>query len=128
VRESEDVTAVLVIRKEQLEAFRRSLADDLLRRVASDLRRACPLETASLTGDALQTLIEAGRERAREFEIVAEEDLRRYLEFTLRHGTGFEVQPETAWAVEILRRRDLEPHERLNALDEYQLFAGRRRP
>lgn len=120
------MTAVLVIRKEQLEAFRRSLADDLLRRVATDLRRACPLETASLTGDALRTLIEAGRERAREFEIVAEADLRRYLEFTLR--TGFEDQPETAWAVEILRRRDLEPHEKLNALDEYQLFAGRRRP
>jgi hypothetical protein len=119
---------MLVVRRQQLEAFRRSLTEGLLRRLATDLRRACPIETAAVPGDALRILIEAAMKRAKEFEIVAEADIRRYLPFVFRHGAAFDVQPETAWAVQILRRRDLEPHEKLNALEEYQLFASRRRP
>jgi hypothetical protein len=119
---------VLVIRKEQLEAFRQSLTEDLRRRLVAHLRSACPAETAALTDEALAGLVDAERTRAREFAIVSEPDLRRYLEFALAHGSAFDMQPETAWAGEILRRRDLEGHEKLNLLDEHQLFSDRGRP
>lgn len=117
----------LTIRRAQLEAFRQGLTDALYVRLVKDLRLASPQQTASKSDEELRALCSREAPTARTFGIVAEDDLLRYLVLVLRQGPGFGVDAETAWAGSILRRRDLEAHEKLNLIDEHELFGSRDR-
>lgn len=113
---------MLTIRRAQLEAFRKSLTDTLHVRLARDLRSTCPRQTASMSDEELKAFCSREVPVARKYDVVAEDDLRRYLVFVLRYGQGFGADPETGWAGQILQRPDLEAHEKLNLMEEYERF------
>ena len=113
---------MLTIRPAQLEALRQALTDALHFRLVKDLRGACRQQTSSMSDDEMKALCSREIAVARTYEVVAEDDVLRYLVLVVRHGRGFGVDPETAWAGPILRRDDLEAHQKLNLIDEYLRF------
>ncbi|MFN7935040.1 MAG: hypothetical protein U0R19_17050 [Bryobacteraceae bacterium] len=108
----------LVIRAEQMEAFRRQLTTGLAARLLAGIERLYPGQACA----ALSPHIEAAIAAARACGIVSEEHLLHYLEFVLHYGPGFPDAQSTPWACEILRQTDLTAEEKLRRLDGYELF------
>ena len=70
----------------------------------------------------LRATIHAGIERAEQYDIVSEVDIRRYLESVIVYGPDFDTNPKTAWAGHILHNKALSGTEKMNRVDEYALF------
>jgi hypothetical protein len=116
------VNPKLVIRAEQMDAFRRQLTAGLARRLLTRLVLLYPEHTAAQSPSDLTTLIDAAITDARAYGIVSEDHLLHYLEFVLHYGPQFNDPQATPWASEILRQPNLTPAEKLRLLDGYELF------
>jgi hypothetical protein len=92
------------------------------------LRRSFPQQTGDMSANELSSLVLRSLDDARSYKLVGEQDLRRYFGFVVRYGPGFGQEPKTAWAKEILYRTDLEAHQKLNLLAEYELFGNSGQP
>ena len=113
---------MLKIRKEQMEAFK----SDILRKfedgMAVHLRSQFAEQTKRLREPELRELVHKGILRAREYEVMFEPDVCRYLECMIVHGVDFDKDAKTSWAGGILRRRDLDGREKMNHIDDYEMF------
>jgi len=122
------VNAKLVIRADQMNAFRRRLEADLAQRLAANLVLQHPDHTSGISAEALAELTTSAIAAGRTHGIVAEEHLLHFLEFFLHHGPLFGDPGITPWAARILQLTDLAPEEKLILLDAHELFGEGRRP
>lgn len=122
------MNAKLVIRAEQMNAFRRRLATGLAGRLTASLALHYPEHTAGMTADSLAQLASTAIATGRMHGIVAEEHLLHFLEFFLHHSPQFGDPIITPWAARILQLPDLTPEEKLTLLDAHELFGEGRRP
>ena len=113
---------MLVIRHAQLDGFSRDLRKKLEARLETHLRSVFPKRTASLPPGRLTALVRSGIDRAEEYSVKLEVDVRCYLEFMLCYGPEFDKDPKCAWAGEILQRAGLNGTEKINELSAYELF------
>ena len=86
------------------------------------LRSNFPERASSLDPPALSGVVQSGIDQAAKYGIETEPDIRRYLELALQYGAAFDADPKCAWASEILNRTDLDGTQKINLLDQYELF------
>jgi hypothetical protein len=114
----------LVVRREQMQVLEAYALEQFVTRMAARLRELFPCETAALSPPALQTLIREGVEKAESHAVTDESDVERYLEYVVRYGADFDSAEKIAWAGAVLRRSDLSGAQKMDALDDHDLFGA----
>lgn len=98
---------MLVIRREQLEAFRRYMSGQFEDRMVAHLKRYFPDRCAPLSDEEVRESIRYGVERADAYEICIEQDVSRYINLMYILGRDFDRDPDLPWAQAILSGRAL---------------------
>jgi hypothetical protein len=97
---------MLVIRREQMLAFRTLRLERLIEKL---MRIFAPLwpKTISQLGTGYRRFIEASVNRAVSYGIDTEASIGRFVNLCLVWGADFEMRPEHAWALRILKDSSL---------------------
>ena len=114
---------MLIIRHQQLQAFRRAAVQSFLDRLAEHLRGVAPELVGGLSPQALSDLLWKHIEDAHGYDLEAELDVARYVVLALRQGKGWRETPAVA---EILTSGRLRATEKLNALERLAVGSGGR--
>ena len=109
---------MLVIRTEQLEAFRRIILDRFEDTVFEKLKKYWPKIVASKGEEAIRQFIRKGRRRAERYGIVTEYDVTRYINVMFALGHGFDRDDQYPWARELLEYPNVNPTVRMDWLCE----------
>jgi hypothetical protein len=110
---------LLLIRKEQIEAFDRDRLRRFEARLCTLLPQHWPDACRALGEDGLRALVHDGVERARAYGIASEPGVTRFLNVMLALGAGFDSDPRYPWAAEILGRRGVPEDLRIRQLAEW---------
>jgi hypothetical protein len=116
---------VLIIRKEQMSILREYMLKKFEDRVLKHLNARFPYEYNMLGEERVRETIRDGIERSKDYGVINEYDVRRYLEWMIILGPEFDKDSKTAWAGEILRSKKMEGFEKMNTIDRYATFALR---
>jgi hypothetical protein len=112
------------IRREQMDVLAQQSLDQFQAAMLRHLRARFPAQTAGRLDPELRAMVHEGIGRAAVYGITLETDVKRYLEWMVVHGPQFDRDPKTAWAGEILRSDDLNGTEKVDRIDEAELFPG----
>jgi hypothetical protein len=113
----------MIIRRKQMESFTNQMRRQFEQRMGHHLRAKFPRETTSLDERTLEHLTISGIRRAERYGINFEDDIQRYLEYMMVLSHDFDTNPRTAWAGNILRRRDIDGAQKIDVIDSVYLFA-----
>lgn len=91
-------------------------------RIVLYLRSKFSEQTKNATERELREMIKTGISTAESYQITDETDVERFLEFIVRYGPDFETDPEVFWAIQILQDESLTGTEKMNQMDDYELF------
>lgn len=116
---------MLKIRATQREALSEYTPRQSENRMVIHLRTNFSEHTKSLSVAELQTTVHLGVGNATSYRITAEDDVRRYLEYVAMYGVDFDTNPLCAWASAILWTPELSGTEKMDRIDEYDLFGPR---
>jgi hypothetical protein len=81
---------MLTIRQEQVEAFRQAALQRFENKMVEELRKSFPKTSEKLKESGIRDIIRHGIQRAREYGIVRERDVGRYIAVTLMFGPNFD--------------------------------------
>lgn len=107
---------MLVMRKIQMEAFGKYMAEEFENSMAEHLRAAFPAQVAALSEPELRGLVHNGTARAQSYDVQMRPDIRRYLECMVIYGADFDTSNRTGWAGRILRARSLSGTEKMDMI------------
>lgn len=116
---------MLKIRAAQREALSEYTPRQFENRMVIHLRTNFSEHTKSLSVAELQTTVHLGVGNATSYRITAEDDVRRYLEYVAMYGVDFDTNPLCAWTSAILWTPELSGTEKMDRIDEYDLFGPR---
>jgi hypothetical protein len=112
----------MIIRMEQMETLSDYTFRKFVDRMVAHLKKEFPEQTENMGEDALRDLINKSMERAETYGVTDDIDIERYLECALLYGRDFDANPQTLWAGEILRDNDLSGFDKMNRINDYELF------
>jgi hypothetical protein len=115
---------MLVIRSQQMDAFRESSQTAFVERLAARLRRGVADRVSSLSAPELHAFVRRGIARAAELGIRIEWDVCRFVTYRARWGEDFEDRTATAWAGAILQDADLNGTAKMDLIDYRSRQAG----
>lgn len=113
---------MLSIREEQMKELSKYMLRRFEDRMVIYLRSAFQEQTAELTEPDLRALIRVGTVQAGEDDVTDEADVERYLECMVKYGGEFNTNDETSWAGVILDDSDLSGTEKMNKINDHELF------
>jgi hypothetical protein len=113
---------MLKIRPEQMEEMSEYMLHQFEERMVEHLHSAFPDQTEELKKTDLQAIIRTGVDKAESYDVTDEVDVERYLECIVQYGTEFDTDVGTAWAGEILRTDTITGNEKMNQINDYELF------
>jgi hypothetical protein len=113
---------MLMIRKEQMEALEEYSLDAFVDRMVNHLRSAFEAEVRDMPDDELRELIRTGIYNAEQYGIEDEADVERFIEYVARFGADFGQTTQSIWADEILSNMEIDGTEKMNMIDDYDLF------
>ena len=119
---SAEDTAMIIIRREQMETFENAAMRTFEDRMLVHLRENHPDKIKDMNDEQLRSLIRQGIQQAETHEVVIEWDVCRYLDLVVLHGLDFDESPETTWAGEILRSKELDGTGKMDRIDHYEKF------
>lgn len=90
-----------------MDAFARAAAEGFEERMRAHLEKFFPERCAALGDDAVRELIRAGVAAARNYAIVAERDVARYIDLAVMLRVGPDLALERRWAREILNGTEI---------------------
>jgi hypothetical protein len=117
--------SMLKIRETQMKTMSEYMLRQFENRMVVYLRTTFPKQTEALPEAELRVRIRTSVAQAAQYNVTAEDDVRRYLEYVIMYDTDFDTDPRSAWAGEILRTRDMSGGEKMDRIDEYDLFGPR---
>jgi hypothetical protein len=94
---------MLTMRQNQVEAFRHVAVQNFENRVSSHLKQFLPQLTERLGESGLRDVIQHGIKRAREYGIVRQRDVGRYIALMLMFGPYFDEKVSSGALYTILR-------------------------
>lgn len=109
-------TTMFVLRKEQMEPLSEVQRDSFKETMLKELRAEFPIECAVAGEVRMEALVQYGCTRPQRYGIRETAEIRRYIKLMVKLGRDFDVDPQTAWASQILGRR-LAPAEKLDFLE-----------
>jgi hypothetical protein len=104
---------MLIIRREQVEVFRRAAVQRFERDLVADLWRAHPTRYAEFGDNAVLKLVREAVRRLAVYGIADEDDVANLAELDFTLGQPFERQKGQEWAGEILRDQTIIPGARV---------------
>jgi hypothetical protein len=113
---------MLVMRKEQMDVFGNYEIKKFEDRMVLHLRSSLPEEAETITEEVLRQMIQTGIDKAESYQVTDEVDVERFLECMVRYGSDFDTDPKTSWAGEILRDEGFTGTEKMNQINDYELF------
>ncbi len=113
---------MLIIRKEQLDVLSQYMLKQFYDETEKHLKKRYPEQTKEMSDEQLRELIVEGVEEAEGYDITDENDVKRYLEYLIEYGRDFGKSSETIWAGQFLNNKDLTGTEKMNEIDDYDLF------
>ena len=113
---------MLVIRKQQMDVFRNYEIKKFEDRMVLHLRSGFPEQTKTIPEQALREMILTGIDKAESYKVTDEVDVERFLECIMRYGSDFDTDPNISWAAEILRDESFTGTEKMNQINNYELF------
>jgi hypothetical protein len=115
---------VVIIREQQFAVFEAEQWRQFEQRVITHLRETfrVVLDKQQLAGPQLRQLIRAAVRRARSFKILSEQDVIRFIEYSLEYGDDFEWLP---WAASILTAPEIAGDQKMDRLDRVTVFTVR---
>jgi hypothetical protein len=112
----EGATTMFVLRKEQMEPLSEVQRDSFKEAMLKELRAEFPIECAVAGEVRMEALVQYGCTRPQRYGIRDTAEIRRYIKLMVKLGRDFDVEPQTAWASQVLGRR-LAPAEKLDMLE-----------
>lgn len=107
---------MIVIRREQMEAFDKAVSREFALRLAAHIKEAFPKHAEAMGDAARLEVARKARERAAAHGIKGEGNTRRYLELMLMFGSAFDEDPQLSWAARVLVRGPADETARIEAL------------
>ena len=104
---------MLQIRKQQFEALAQYARKQYVDRMAVLMRRLYPQECGQLGDEATRLRISSAVDQAKEFDIVENADVQRFIQMTFQWGPQFATLP---WASRILAMKQMTAAKRMNSL------------
>jgi hypothetical protein len=112
---------MLAIRPEQMDALGDQSRKQFLQRMADFLRDKFSDRAKKTDNGQIDTFVERGVDKAETYGIEYEDDIRQFLEYLVIYGPDMDVQMETAWIGDILRRADIDGTYKMKLIDETEL-------
>lgn len=109
---------MLIIGDEQIDALKLIARKDFERRMMRHLKDFFPEKTGSASEEQARAFIAHAIARAKEYGIVKERDVARYVILATLFGARFDSEKRYRWAKQILKRIDLDAEAKLQALFE----------
>ena len=112
------------IRKEQMDALRKSREDAFVARMVKHLRndfRKGRVTQHIAEGD-LEALVRRGITDAEKYGVIYEDDVRLYIECMVVLGPMFDQDQRCGWAGELLRQEGLDGTTKMDQIDQYLIF------
>lgn len=116
---------MLRIEPHQMALFRGEATRRFEERMTAHLRQRFPERTTSLPDERIVMAVREGRLRAESYEIVLEDDIRRFLEYFVTYGTQLDTADDARWISDILRRADLSGTQKMDVIDSRELRRAR---
>lgn len=109
---------MLVIRKEQISTFSEVQVKRFEERVYKHLQKHWPNECDTLGEAAVRDSIKKGIERAKNYNIVSERDITRYINVMYTLGHDFDTDNRYPWAAQTLNAASLSSRAKMNQVCE----------
>ena len=90
------------------------------------IRQAFPDRINDASDTLIVNFVRECSKKAERFGIEYEEDIRRFIEYSILYGVQFDTNTQTEWLGNILRQSDLDGTTRMNMIDEMDLQLARR--
>lgn len=97
----------LIIRKEQIQAFREVAIKDFEDRMVAHLEKTYPEKSQALGESGVREAIRHGIKRAAKYKIKSKYGVEKYIEVMFMFGSDFDVDAKLLWARQILNDRAL---------------------
>ena len=110
------------VRPSQLETLYHAALQGFENRAVEVLQKLCPREWELLGPDTFRHKVRLGLERARKNQLASENALLLFTHLTFLLGIGFDRDPQTPWAAEILSDTSIDEVERVEKM--YQRSAA----
>jgi hypothetical protein len=111
---------MLVIRKEQMAVMRQYVLDQDIKRLADYLLSEFPEITRPWQRANLEKFVAQGVEKASNYGIVLEKNVKRLLSYYVLLGLDFSEKPDNVWARPILSNEFIDETTKMNRLDQAQ--------
>ncbi|OGP79419.1 MAG: hypothetical protein A2V86_01755 [Deltaproteobacteria bacterium RBG_16_49_23] len=109
---------MLIIRNEQMDAFSGRMAESFVNSVDAHLKEFWPEKYEEMGEEAVRESIHEAMDTAREFGIINEYDMARYIDLIYEFDWPADEEPDTPWAEEILRDSELDSTAKMDRLYE----------
>ncbi len=113
---------MLIIREEQMVVLSEYMLKQFEERMIIHLYSNFPNETKDISDLELRKTICSNIDRAAKYNVKDEVDVKRYLEYVVRYDSEFDINPNLPWAINIFGDENLTGTEKMNQLDDYELF------
>jgi hypothetical protein len=115
---------MLIIRKDQMDALGKYMLEKYVERSSATLEGRFPEQTKDMSHPELNKMIHACIQKARQYNIIMEADVFKYLEYCMLHGPEFCKKPEFSKALETLKK-DIDGTAKMILLSEYMESSGK---
>ena len=109
---------MLIIKKEQMTALTEKKRQSFVERMVNYLQQTFPEKTEPLGEEGLREEIHHGMETAKQYQMVTEREVARYIELMFYLGRDFDTSPQTPWAAPILKDHFSNAANRLRRLSQ----------
>ena len=113
---------MFIIRREQMRVFDDHAYQQFVNDMVVRLRAHYSKQLKDVTATDLRLMVEAGIERAEEYDVVTITDVERFLGYRVMLGRDFDTEPQTAWAGNILRNKNMSGTSKMDSIDDYMNF------
>jgi len=109
---------MLIIRNEQMDALSEHMEEGFVNRVVTHLKEFWPEKCEEMGEEAGRESIHEAIDIAREFGIINEYDVARYIDLIYEFDWPADEEPDTLWAEEILNDAELDSTTKMDRLYE----------
>jgi hypothetical protein len=113
----------MIIRQQQMEMLSHQMQQQFENRMVAHLRMNFPSHHLTANEQSLRTLIRKGIERTKDYDVVFEDDIRRFLEYMVVISPDFDANPATSWAGDILRSKNATGVQKMRRIDNVYVFS-----
>lgn len=106
----------MIIRNQQIQVIGKISREQFKHWMFDHLNEFFPEQCLVLGESGTLEVIDYGIDLAKEYEIIAQNDVCRFIDLLFCFGDKFWEDPDYPWAFEIMEKQDLQPSERVELL------------